>query len=84
MTYDFWAIEGEVISELANFEEEVLVIPEGWEEEKEILKIWKFVSPCRELNPGHLGECLTAGVTLCRSKTWIGMKVQKIVSNFPN
>ena len=40
MTYDspFWAIEGQVIPEVANFEEEGLVIPEGSEGEKEILK----------------------------------------------
>ena len=33
MTYDspFWAIEGEVIPEVANFEEEGLVTPEKWE-----------------------------------------------------
>ena len=32
MTYDspFWAIEGEVIPEVANFEEEGLITPEGW------------------------------------------------------
>ena len=55
MTYDspFWAIEGEVIPEVANFKEEGLVTPEGWEGEKEILK---FVGSSRELNPGHLGE----------------------------
>ena len=36
MTYDFpfWAIEGEVIPEVANFKEEGLVTPEGWEGEK--------------------------------------------------
>ena len=36
MTYDslFWAIEGEVIPEVANFKEECLVTPEGWEGEK--------------------------------------------------
>ena len=41
MTYDstFWAIEGEVILEVANFKEEGLVTPEGWEGEKEILKL---------------------------------------------
>ena len=58
MTYDspFWAIGGEVIPEVANLEEEGLVTSEGWEGEKEILKIWKFVGPSRELNLGHLGE----------------------------
>ena len=37
MTYDspFWAIDGEVIPEVAYFKEEVLVTPEGWEGEKE-------------------------------------------------
>ena len=49
----FLAIEGEVIPEVANFKEEGLVTPEGWEGEK---KFWKFVGPCRELNLGHLGE----------------------------
>ena len=41
MTKDspFWAIEGEVIPEVAKFEEEVLVTSEGWEGEKEIVKI---------------------------------------------
>ena len=36
MTYDFvfWAIEGEVISEVANFKEKGLVTPKGWEGEK--------------------------------------------------
>ena len=36
MTYDspFWAIEEEVIPEVANFKEEGLVTPEGWEGEK--------------------------------------------------
>ena len=39
MTYDspFWAFEGEVIPEVANFKEEGLVTPEGWEGVKEIL-----------------------------------------------
>ena len=59
MTYDspFSAIEGEVIPEVANFKEEGLVTAEGWEGEK---VIFKFVGPCRELNPCHLGvmpEC---------------------------
>ena len=41
MTYDFpfWAIEGEVIPEDANFKEEGLVTPEGWEGEKGKSKI---------------------------------------------
>ena len=36
MTYDssFWAIEGEVIPDIANFKLEGLVAPEGWEGEK--------------------------------------------------
>ena len=36
MTYDspFWAIEGQVIPEVANFKEEDLVTPEGWEGKK--------------------------------------------------
>ena len=36
MTYNspFRAIEGEVIPEVADFKEEVLVTPEGWEGEK--------------------------------------------------
>ena len=56
MTYNSpsWAIEGEAIPEVANFKEEGLVTPEGWEGEKEILK--NIVVPCRELNQGHLGE----------------------------
>ena len=33
------AIEGEVILEVASFKEEGLVTPEGWEGEKEILKL---------------------------------------------
>ena len=47
MTYDspFWAIEGEVIPEVANFKEEGLVTPERWEGEN---KFWKYVGPCRE------------------------------------
>ena len=49
----FWAIEGEVIPEVANFQEEGLVTPK---DEKEKKKFWKFVGPCRELNPDHLGE----------------------------
>jgi hypothetical protein len=55
MPYDspFWAIEGGVIPEVANFEEEGLVTLEGWEGEKEILKICWFM---QGLNPGHLGE----------------------------
>jgi hypothetical protein len=38
MTYDspLWAIEGEVIPEVANFKEEGLVTPEGWEGEKDL------------------------------------------------
>ena len=49
----FWAIEGEVIPEVANFKEEGL-----WpqKDEKEKKKFRKFVGSCRELNPGHLGE----------------------------
>ena len=45
MTYDspFWAIKGEVIPEVANFEEEGLVTQTYEKEEK-------------KLNPGHLGE----------------------------
>ena len=41
MTYEspFWAIEGEVIPEVANFKEEGLVTQEWLEGEKEILKI---------------------------------------------
>ena len=41
MTYDspFWDIEGEVISEVANFKEEGLVNPEWGEGEKSMLKI---------------------------------------------
>ena len=36
MTYDspFWAIEGEVIPQVANFKEEGLVTPKGLEGEK--------------------------------------------------
>ena len=49
----FLAIEGEVIPEVANFKEEGLVTLEGWEVET---ICWKFVGPCRELNPGHLCE----------------------------
>ena len=47
----FWAIEGEVIPDTANFKEEGLVTPEEGEK-----KIMKFVGSCRELNPHHLGE----------------------------
>ena len=41
MTYDssFWAIDGELIPEVANFKEKGLVTTEGWERGKEILKI---------------------------------------------
>ena len=55
MTSDspFWAIEWEVIPEVANFTEEGLW-PQNDEKEKK--KFWKFVGSCRELNPGHLGE----------------------------
>ena len=37
MTYTspFWAIEGELILEAANFKEEGLVTPKEWEREKE-------------------------------------------------
>ena len=49
----FWAIEGEVIPEAANFKEECL---RPQKDEKEKNKFWKFVGSCRELNPGHLGE----------------------------
>ena len=38
----FWVIEGEVIPEIANFEEEGLVTPQEWGGEKENLKIWWF------------------------------------------
>ena len=47
MAYDspFWAIEGEVISEVANSKEEGLATPEGCEGEKETLKIcWSRVT----------------------------------------
>ena len=50
----FWAIEWEVIPEVANFKDEGLVTPEGWEGEKEILEI--YWSMRRELNLGVLGE----------------------------
>ena len=55
MTYDspFWTIEGEVISEVASFQEEVCW-PQKVEKEKN--KFWKYVRPPRVLNPGHLGE----------------------------
>ena len=46
MNYDstLWAIEREVILEVANFKEECLGNPEGWEGEKEISKIcWSKV-----------------------------------------
>ena len=36
----FWAIEGEVIPEVANFKEEGLVTPEGWEGEKKLKNCW--------------------------------------------
>ena len=41
MIYDspLWAFKGKVIPEAANFKEEALVTLEGWETEKEILKI---------------------------------------------
>ena len=59
MTYDspFWAIEGEVIPEVANFKEEGLVTPEGWEGEKEILKIcWSM----QGIEPGSHVKCQSA------------------------
>ena len=45
MTYDspFWAIEEEVIPEVANFKEEGLVTSEGGESEEGILKIPYFL-----------------------------------------
>ena len=55
MTYSslFWAIEGEVIPEVAKFKEEGLMTPEGWEGEKEILEIcWSM----QGIEPGPLGE----------------------------
>ena len=41
MTYGspFWAIEGEMTTEVSNFKEEGLVTPEGWDWEKDILKM---------------------------------------------
>ncbi len=52
MTNDspLWAFEGVVIPEVANFQEEGLVTPEGWEGEKGILKKCWFIQ-ARELNP---------------------------------
>jgi hypothetical protein len=51
MTYDspFWAIEGEVIPEVANFKQ-----PQNDDRDKKIF--WNFVDPCRELNQGNLDE----------------------------
>ena len=54
MTYDspFWAIEGEVIPEVATFKEEGLVTTEGWEGEKDILEIcWSM----QGIEPGSPG-----------------------------
>ena len=61
MTYDspFWAIEGEVIPEVANFKEEGLVTPEGWEGEKEILKICWFIQEIKPGSPGWNARVLT-------------------------
>ena len=55
MTYDspLWASDGWVILEVASFEEEDLVTPEGWEWEKGKLKICCSKG---ELNPGLLHE----------------------------
>ena len=55
MTYDppLWASEGWVIPDAANFKEEGLVIPEGWEGEKGKLKICCSKG---ELNPDFLHE----------------------------
>ena len=41
MTYGspFWAIEGDMITEVSNFKEEGLVTSEGWDWEKDILKM---------------------------------------------
>ena len=54
MTYDspLWAIEGEVIPEVANFKEEGLVTPKGWEGEKEILKTCWFMQGIEPRSPG--------------------------------
>ena len=63
MNYDFdspfWAIEGEVILEVANFKEEGLVTPEGWEGEKEILVHAR----------NHLGEMLEYWPLHCTIQT---------------
>ena len=53
----FWAIEGEVIPEVANFKEEGLMIPEGWEGEKEILEI--YWSMRQGIEPGWNARVLT-------------------------
>ena len=62
MTYDspFWAIEGEVIPEVANFEEEGLVTLEGWGGEKEILKICWSMQRIEPGSPGWNARVLTA------------------------
>ena len=61
MIYDspFWAIEGEVIPEVANFKEEGLVTPEGWEGEEESLKICWFMQGIEPGSPGWNSRVLT-------------------------
>jgi hypothetical protein len=56
-----------VIPEVSNFKEEGLV---NLKDEKEKNKFWKFVGPCRELNPGYyrtLVQCtpIMDGLTDC-------------------
>ena len=66
MTYDspFWTIEGEVILEVANFKEEGLVTLEGWEGEKENLKIYWSMQGIEPWSPGWIDSCNSSLVQL--------------------
>ena len=59
MTYDspLWASEGRVILEVASFKEEGLVTQEGWEGEKETLKICWSMQGIEPRSPGKMPEC---------------------------
>ena len=61
-----WAIEGEVIFVVANFEEEGLVTPKGWEEEKETMKICCSILGIEPVSPGWNARAL--------SRTWCWKK----------
>ena len=81
MTYDspFWAIEGEVIPEVANSKEEGLVTPDGWAGEKEILKnllvhAWNWIRvtwvKCQSADLYTIQILLSEGVDLTNFITW--------------